>query len=198
MVTRPTHSITRRAIDVLQNLQSLIQMSIGDVEVTSVDLFCILLVAAVHDVKHPGRNNAFRTNARTRYSFSHNNSSTLEKIHLSHSFARMFGVDSDSIGFHPIHIKALGLSTNTLNNTRQTRFNDVRDKLIEAVLQTDMSKHLQLVTTMKSLVRSKKQEDKDRSSEPSNRARENWGSCSACSTWRTYLDVDRKHLPNIL
>lgn len=118
----------------------------------------------MHDVKHPGQNNAFQVNARTGYSFAHNNESVLENMHVSHAFNVLLGRDETHHvldGSKPIDVTEDPNSRNVFANMTRIQFDSVRTKLIDAVLHTDMSKHFEFVATMKVLAASnqKRQED---------------------------------------
>ena len=75
------------ASDVLQSIHCLLQLSKSTTfQPTKVECFTLLFSAAVHDVRHPGRNNIFQIKARTRLSYVYNNQSILENMHCSHAF----------------------------------------------------------------------------------------------------------------
>jgi len=147
----PFHN-AMHAADVLQSLHALIQMK-GDIfEATTDDLFSILLAAAVHDVNHPGKNNAFQVNARTSLALVYNDKSVLENRHASHAFARMLGVNADD----PDSQTARNDDINPLQNIPLKHFLAIRGKMVEAILRTDMSVHFQCVKMVQGIVASSK------------------------------------------
>jgi len=147
----PFHNAIHAA-DVLQSLHALIQMKGNVFEATTDDLFSILLAAAVHDVNHPGKNNAFQVNARTSLALVYNDRSVLENRHASHAFARMLGVNADK----PDSQAARNDDLNPLQNLPLKHFLAIRAKMVEAILRTDMSVHFQCVKMVQGIVVSHK------------------------------------------
>mmetsp|Transcript_11371 Transcript_11371/g.17442 ORF Transcript_11371/g.17442 Transcript_11371/m.17442 type:complete len:1263 (-) Transcript_11371:420-4208(-) len=143
------------AADVLQSLHALIQMANGSLNATKEQLFSVLLAAVIHDVNHPGRNNAFQTNARTRLALLYNDCSILEHRHLSHAFRRMLGMHTDNPDS-----RVRNDELNFLRNVPLKRFLTVRTRIIECVLKTDMSKHFETVNVIKELMTSRKDGEK--------------------------------------
>ncbi|CAB9502425.1 affinity cAMP-specific and IBMX-insensitive 3',5'-cyclic phosphodiesterase [Seminavis robusta] len=129
------------AADVLQSLHALLQMCEDHLLASNLELFAILLSAAVHDVQHPGSSNAFQANARTDLALTYNDNSILENKHASHSFVRMFGTDSN------FGSKLTDL--NILRNVDASKLANIRSKMIKAVLHTDMSLHFKTVSDIK-------------------------------------------------
>jgi len=133
----PYHNAIHAA-DVVQTLHSLIQMagkSFFDKEQT----FTVLVAAAVHDVKHPGFNNNFQVNSVTDLAVAHNDQSVLENEHVSHAFKLM-------THGHPDEQRNL----NFLRKLKSSEFAEVRKRIIEAVLHTDMSRHFANAASIKS------------------------------------------------
>lgn len=97
------------------------------------DLFLILISAVVHDVKHPGRNNAFQVNSFSELALNWNDISVLESEHVSYAFKCMIK-DTDS---------------NFIVDTDPSKLHGIRKKMIEAVLHTDMTKHFAGVSKIK-------------------------------------------------
>lgn len=150
----PYHNATHAA-DVLQSLHALIQMK-PDLHCSKVELFSILLAAAVHDVEHPGQNNAFQVNCKSDLALIYNDHSVLENKHVSHAFMEMLGDDSNQLAnrsrctSHINHGSDSGL--NVLCNASEKIMKAVRSKVIDAILNTDMSKHFVMVNTLKGFV----------------------------------------------
>ncbi|KAL7511537.1 hypothetical protein ACHAXN_008904 [Cyclotella atomus] len=86
-------------------------------------LFLILIPAVVHNVNHPGRNNAFQVNSFSELALSWNDISVLCMI--------------QDQGLHFIH------------NADPSKLHNVRKKMIDAVLHTDMTKHFAGVSKIK-------------------------------------------------
>lgn len=153
----PYHNAIHAA-DVVQSLHALLRMMDASCSNAGVrpnlrreHLFAVLLGAAVHDVKHPGRSNAFQVHAKTGYALTYNNESVLENMHVSHAFRRMLDLDDGMVDeSDPIKVQESS-SLNVLATMTQKEYDSVRSKMIEAILHTDMSKHFEGVANMKSL-----------------------------------------------
>jgi len=144
------------AADVLQTLHVLIQMKGKLFPSTNEELFSILLAAAVHDVNHPGTNNAFQVNSATDVAILYNDISVLENRHVAHAFKKMIA-EGQTRRDYAHHIKNRGRNSceyNILCNVTNERFYSIKKRVIDAVLCTDMSKHFELVDTMKKLIKS--------------------------------------------
>merc|ERR1711933_557509 len=87
----------------------------------------------VHDVKHPGKNNAFQVNSFSELALNWNDVSVLENEHVSYAFKCMMDDDNDSYFI----------------NANPSTLHKLRSKIIEAVLHTDMSKHFAGVSKVK-------------------------------------------------
>ena len=137
------------ASDVLQTVHAFLQMRCDVLRTTEEDLFSILLAAVIHDVNHPGKNNAFQVNARTSLAVVYNDSSVLENRHASHAFMRMLGMDEGS--------EKPNDDLNILRCISKSRFASIRTKVVGAVLRTDMSEHFRFVNMIKGLCMSVKE-----------------------------------------
>ncbi|CAB9531509.1 affinity cAMP-specific and IBMX-insensitive 3',5'-cyclic phosphodiesterase [Seminavis robusta] len=129
----PYHNETHAA-DVVQSLHALLQMSGEELHASNLEIFSILLAAVVHDVQHPGSSNAFQANARTDLALIYNDSSILENKHVSHAFVKMFDSKAD---------------LNILCKIDRSKVAKIRNKVINAVLHTDMSLHFKTVSDIK-------------------------------------------------
>ena len=141
------------AADVVQSLNVLIQMMLDCeyFQISTDQLFSVLLAAVVHDVNHPGKNNSFQVNAKTGLALLYNNASVLENRHAAHAFMKMLG-KSDLTGNEEKDNLDRNDDINPLCNLSPTKFNLIRGMIIGTVLHTDMSTHFQSVTAMKGLV----------------------------------------------
>ena len=200
----PYHNAIHAA-DVLQTVHAMIQMALQTTTTTTVisdgsqgdeqreetaeligffvrccpnhlKLFSILLAAVVHDVDHPGKNNAFHTKLRKQLAVIYNDKSVLENWHIAHAFSRMLEMDllgnvnihkpandsarnkarSNSCPPSPTRFEATNNKpaedNNFLCNASDDDFNAIRGMMIEAVLQTDMTKHFAIVTEVKTML----------------------------------------------
>jgi hypothetical protein len=98
-----------------------------------------IFASAVHDVDHPGVTNQFLINTKSDLALMYNDESVLENHHLAVAF-KLLQADERNIFAH-----LSGKQTKTL-----------RKMVIDMVLATDMSKHMQLLADLKTMVESKK------------------------------------------
>ncbi|OQR80988.1 3'5'-cyclic nucleotide phosphodiesterase [Achlya hypogyna] len=96
-------------------------------------LYSLLIAAAVHDVDHPGVNNTFLINSQHPLALQYSDDSVLERMHLARAFEL-----SRKNGCNPFQ----NLSTETRGQCRQM--------IIGLVLATDLAKHVQHVNHLKS------------------------------------------------
>ena len=62
------------------------------------DIYSILLVAALHDVRHPGTNNNYQVNRMTEWSMIYNDNSVLENMHASRASYLLVGSEDGGDG----------------------------------------------------------------------------------------------------
>ena len=168
----PYHNSVHAA-DVLQTVHAMIQMALrtgtdesnGENETkagffvytppTFLQLFSILLAAVVHDVDHPGKNNAFHVKLKTELAVVYHDKSILENWHIAYAFARMLGLDLMNRASMTKEVTTRtnhqDLDCNLLCNASADDFAAIRNMMIEAILQTDMTKHFALVTDLKNM-----------------------------------------------
>jgi hypothetical protein len=131
------------AADVVQTLNSLLQMAKFPA-IDREDLFFILISAVVHDVKHPGRNNAFQVNCVSELALDWNDISVLESEHISYAWKCLLK-EKDS----------------NFMNAEPAMLHEARKKMIEAVLHTDMTKHFAGVSSIKTAAAGKNWDELD-------------------------------------
>eukprot|EP00817_Percolomonadidae_sp_ATCC50343_P006830 CAMPEP_0117419520 /NCGR_PEP_ID=MMETSP0758-20121206/1059_1 /TAXON_ID=63605 /ORGANISM="Percolomonas cosmopolitus, Strain AE-1 (ATCC 50343)" /LENGTH=578 /DNA_ID=CAMNT_0005200621 /DNA_START=754 /DNA_END=2487 /DNA_ORIENTATION=+ len=135
------------AADVLQTLHGLLQR--GDIKcfLSDIDIFSLIVSAIVHDYAHPGVNNAFEVRARTENALLYNDQSVLENYHLTNTFRLMQQ--------QPFNIFA---------DMDPDEENQVRQKVIQTVLSTDVSRHFAIISQVRASILKKfhknKPEDK--------------------------------------
>jgi hypothetical protein len=101
---------------------------------SKLELFAGILGALCHDFNHPGTSNSHEQRVRTQRSIRHSDSSVLERHHLHSTFTLM--------QHHPFDI---------LDRLPSEDRTTVRSLMIESVLATDLSQHLQYVTRLRTL-----------------------------------------------
>ena len=101
-------------------------------KLSELDIFAILVAALCHDYKHPGTNNAYNINARTKYAMRYNDLHVLESYHISQTF------------------KVLSNKKfNIFQNYTPEEYRISRRRMIDAVISTDMAKHTKVITAAK-------------------------------------------------
>ena len=85
----------------------------------------LYLSAAVHDLDHPGYNNAFIINSNHEIALTYNDKSVLENFHIS-SFFKLLKNKPE---------------INPFKHLKDDKAKFIRQNMIKLVLGTDMSKH---------------------------------------------------------
>ncbi|TYZ59444.1 hypothetical protein PybrP1_012783 [[Pythium] brassicae (nom. inval.)] len=131
--------------------------------VTPLQVFSALLAGAVHDVNHPGMNNAYLVTTSSPLAIKYSDDSVLERMHLAEAFQAATKEGCDIFEDFPKEVK------------RQSR-----QMIIKMVLATDLSGHLKHVNRLKSkryVVHSTSSLDLLASSPPSSSSTSIPGSC---------------------
>jgi hypothetical protein len=120
--------------DVMQTVYTIfVRGNIGfKMKLSELDIFSILVAALCHDFKHPGTNNAYNINARTKYAMRYNDLHVLESYHIAQTF------------------KVLSKKEfNIFQNFSPEEYRISRRRMIDAVISTDMAKHTKVLTAAK-------------------------------------------------
>ena len=163
----------------MQTMHCLIQQSHNEEfmkHIPNISLFAVLLAAAVHDVEHPGKTNAFHVKLRTELAVTYNDASVLENHHVAHAFARMLNLDlkdaNDKGNFNRQVVKQRRMSKldrasehNLLCNTTDEQFDTIRKLMIDAIMHTDMTKHFAMVNAARGLLMENDSSENDGSDE---------------------------------
>ncbi|VDM11103.1 unnamed protein product [Wuchereria bancrofti] len=132
----PYHNATHAA-DVLQATSFFLDCPTVAHYVQEAHATAALIAAAVHDLDHPGRGNAFLINTQQPLALLYNDQSVLENHHIALAFQLTLQ------------------STNDINIfARLTReeFTTLRQATVEMVLATDMSRHFEYLTKFQQVV----------------------------------------------
>ncbi|KAK5599600.1 hypothetical protein CRENBAI_018910 [Crenichthys baileyi] len=103
------------------------------------EILAAIFAAAIHDVDHPGVSNQFLINTNSELALMYNDESVLENHHLA-------------VGFKLLQEDNCDIFQNLTKKQRQT----LRRMVIDMVLATDMSKHMNLLANLKTMVETKK------------------------------------------
>lgn len=98
-----------------------------------------LFASAIHDVDHPGVTNQFLINTNSELALMYNDASVLENHHLA-------------VGFKLLQEENCDIFCNLSKKQRQS----LRQMTIDMVLATDMSKHMNFLADLKTMVETKK------------------------------------------
>ena len=120
--------------DVMQTVYTIfVKGNLGyKMKLSELDIFSILIASLCHDFKHPGTNNAYNINARTKYAMRYNDLHVLESYHISQTFKVLSNKQF-----------------NIFQNFSPEEYRIARRRMIDAVISTDMAKHTKVVTAAK-------------------------------------------------
>ncbi|XP_041085060.1 cAMP-specific 3',5'-cyclic phosphodiesterase 4D-like [Polyodon spathula] len=127
------------AADVVQSTHVLLSTPALEAVFTDLEILAAIFASAIHDVDHPGVSNQFLINTNSELALMYNDSSVLENHHLA-------------VGFKLLHEENCDVFQNLSKKQRQL----LRKMVIDMVLATDMSKHMNLLADLKTMVETKK------------------------------------------
>jgi len=102
-------------------------------QLTALDLYCMLIGAAMHDFEHPGYNNAFLVAQRHDIAILYNDSSVLENFHLASAWKLMLGDQK----------------MNPFAGFSDEQYGEARATMVHSILGTDMKFHFDHLTKFK-------------------------------------------------
>ncbi|KAM3866307.1 3',5'-cyclic-AMP phosphodiesterase 4C [Diretmus argenteus] len=127
------------AADVVQSTHVLLSTPALEAVFTDLEILAALFASAIHDVDHPGVSNQFLINTNSELALMYNDSSVLENHHLA-------------VGFKLLQEENCDIFQNLSKKQGQS----LRKMVIDMVLATDMSKHMNLLADLKTMVETKK------------------------------------------
>ncbi|XP_057712412.1 cAMP-specific 3',5'-cyclic phosphodiesterase 4C isoform X2 [Corythoichthys intestinalis] len=127
------------AADVVQSTHVLLSTPALEAVFTDLEILAALFASAIHDVDHPGVSNQFLINTNSELALMYNDSSVLENHHLAVGF-KLLQEDNCDI----------------FQNLSKKQRHSLRKLVIDMVLATDMSKHMNLLADLKTMVETKK------------------------------------------
>ncbi|XP_039658548.1 cAMP-specific 3',5'-cyclic phosphodiesterase 4D isoform X1 [Perca fluviatilis] len=127
------------AADVTQSTHVLLSTPALEAVFTDLEILAAIFASAIHDVDHPGVSNQFLINTNSELALMYNDSSVLENHHLA-------------VGFKLLQEENCDIFQNMTKKQRQS----LRKMVIDIVLATDMSKHMNLLADLKTMVETKK------------------------------------------
>jgi hypothetical protein len=114
-------------------------------ETSVLDLLGMIVSAMGHDLGHPGLNNNFHINASTELGITYNDASCLENYHSSFLF-RILRKEENNI-----------LSKLSIQN-----YKTIRKRMISQILATDMANHGEVISLIRSKIKSWKENGQNR------------------------------------
>ncbi|KAM7388032.1 hypothetical protein PAMP_024233 [Pampus punctatissimus] len=127
------------AADVVQSTHVLLSTPALEAVFTDLEIMAVLFASAIHDVDHPGVTNQFLINTSSELALMYNDASVLENHHLAVGF-KLLQEDNCDI----------------FQNLSKKQRDSLRKMVIDMVLATDMSKHMNFLADMKTMVETKK------------------------------------------
>nr|KAF6349629.1 phosphodiesterase 4C [Myotis myotis] len=127
------------AADVAQSTHVLLAMPALEAVFTDLEVLAAIFASAIHDVDHPGVSNQFLINTNSELALMYNDASVLENHHLA-------------VGFKLLQAE----NCNVFRNLSTKEWLSLRRMVIDIVLATDMSKHMNLLADLKTMVETKK------------------------------------------
>jgi len=121
------------AADVVATVHHFLTHNLLRSALTPLDLFCAIFASGIHDVRHPGLNNAFLVATGHELAVRYNDHAVLEQMHAATAFELMRTKGCDLL-------KCLG---------GPERYAEARQTIISMVLATDMSAHFEQLETFK-------------------------------------------------
>ncbi|KAM9688456.1 3',5'-cyclic-AMP phosphodiesterase 4C [Trichechus inunguis] len=127
------------AADVAQSTHVLLTTPALEAVFTDLEVLAAIFASAIHDVDHPGVSNQFLINTNSELALMYNDVSVLENHHLA-------------VGFKLLQAENCDIFQNLSAKQRLS----LRRMVIDMVLATDMSKHMNLLADLKTMVETKK------------------------------------------
>ncbi|XP_077058840.1 3',5'-cyclic-AMP phosphodiesterase 4C isoform X1 [Siphateles boraxobius] len=127
------------AADVVQSTHVLLSTPALEDVFTDLEIMAALFASAIHDVDHPGVSNQFLINTNSELALMYNDASVLENHHLA-------------VGFKLLQEENCDIFRNLSKKQKQS----LRQLTIDMVLATDMSKHMNFLADLKTMVETKK------------------------------------------
>ncbi|CAM9356125.1 unnamed protein product, partial [Hapterophycus canaliculatus] len=93
------------------------------------DKLGLLVAAFCHDIDHPGNNNAYEVNSLSPLALLYGDSSVLERHHVFITYQQVLLEE--------------GGANNIFSGLTRAQFRDVRQTIVQAILGTDMSAHME-------------------------------------------------------
>ena len=129
----PYHN-SMHAADVCQTILIMLTHSniVEILHLTPIDVISLITASLIHDIGHPALNNTFQINNFSDVAITYNDKSVLENFHIAESFRILRREDA-----------------NIFSKFDNNQYRNVRKRMIELVLSTDMISHAKIVGLIK-------------------------------------------------
>lgn len=141
----PYHNATHGG-DVMQGCAYLLRRRPFDTSLSKFNQVAVILSALVHDLDHPGRTNPFLVNSRHPLALLYNDVSPCENHHISLALRLTTGLLSYQLDLRTTTSKQQvdkADDANIFMNLSNSEFKAMRSMMIDLVLATDISKHME-------------------------------------------------------
>jgi hypothetical protein len=141
--SNPYHNF-RHAFDCIHMCYLLVTRAKASEYLNSIEILALFFAALLHDVDHPGLNNAFQIQTLSELALRYNDRSVLENHHCSSGFQLLLKFDL-----------LKGLTTD--------EFRRFRKVVVDVILATDLTYHVEFVSKMQNVLKGDrfKREDDD-------------------------------------
>jgi len=129
----PYHNF-RHAIDVTQGIYFFLTTGKVAEMLSYLEILAVLIAALCHDLRHPGLNNTFLIDTNSTLALRYNDRSVLENYHCAEAFQIM-----------------LNSKHNILAGLTRTEYKELRSLIVNCILATDMSQHMELSSRFEAL-----------------------------------------------
>ncbi|KAJ0401585.1 hypothetical protein P43SY_008660 [Pythium insidiosum] len=104
-----------------------------ELNIDDTTFFVGLVAAAAHDISHPGVSNGFLISTRSKLAITYSDDSVLERMHIAELYRILSHEKFDIFSHFDVTVRS-----------------DIRRLLIQMILATDLSRHFQHITKLKS------------------------------------------------
>lgn len=112
--------------------------------ITTWETYSLLISAAIHDFEHPGVSNAFLISTKNDLAVQYNDTAVCESMHVARGFEIMQNPSGQN---------------NILSGISEEDYWKVRRCIIDTVMATDLSKHLDFTARLRTLAANRKSEE---------------------------------------
>jgi hypothetical protein len=150
----PYHNF-RHCVDVVQAVYHALMLGGACKLLQPLEILAALLAAVIHDVGHDGHNNAFHIATGSDLALTYNDRSVLENFHCSQGWRLI--IQSGLLTGGASGGSDSGLAGSDITGCAQLTRDElkiVRRLLVDAVLATDISQHMELTNKFKTLIKS--------------------------------------------